>query len=204
MLENPVDFPPKDIEMRFTLLNFREVLEDDALKLLKWRQNPRVASKMATEFNGDEQSQRLWILNSRKREDYYHWIIVDSGVDIGLVSINQFDHSIKSVHWGIYIGDDDAVGKGAFVPAYLYNWLFTELDIKTIHTETFEENKSALAMHKFFGYKGFPERNRRVFNSGVEKTLIAMDLDRTEWLKQTRFQELVAEFPTTLWTGREY
>lgn len=184
------------------MLSFREVLEEDAMMILGWRQNPRVAEKMATEFSGNDATQITWIQNSRIRNDYYHWVIVESGVDIGLVSINQFDQINMSVHWGIYIGEDNFVGKGAFVPPYLYNWLFGDMSIEIVHSETFKENTSALAMHHFFGYESFPERNRVVFNSGIEKELVAMDLSRDNWSKQTRFHELIADFPTELWAGK--
>lgn len=185
-----------------SLLEFREVQEGDASQLLAWRTHPRVSALMATEFSGTEKTQRDWIAASRNRPDYYHWIIQSEGEDIGLVSIAQLDTEAHTVHWGFYVGNDDAVGKGSLIPAFLYNWLFNSLRIERVHTESFEDNTSVLKLHEMYGYRPFPERNRVVNKNGDERTLIALDLTKQDWEEQKRFHRYQADFPTSQWAAK--
>ena len=70
---------------------------------------------MNSDITYDINAQTNWLNNSFAKEDYYHWIIQFGGKDIGLINFTDWDRQVKSVSWGLYISDDEALGIGGIM-----------------------------------------------------------------------------------------
>ena len=57
------------------MILFREILKEDAQKLLMWRLQPRVAEWMLTQVANDLPNQQAWIERTRTSDDTNHWIV---------------------------------------------------------------------------------------------------------------------------------
>lgn len=193
-----------DIGLReLNLISFREVNVDDAGMILSWRMSSRVTKFMNTDVIHDLETQRNWLLSSYKKSHYYHWIIESDGKPIGLINISDYSFSDATTSWGFYIGDENSVGLGAFIPPYFYNFLFGELSVKRINVEIFYNNVNVIGLHLLHGYKFVPDRDRVFSKNNKEILLIAMTLDKEHW-NFKRFSKNSAKFPTDQWQSRPF
>lgn len=185
-----------------SLVSFREVLEEDAGKILRWRLMPRVADQMTTVVPPDLELQKKWIRNRRSLPSYYHWIIQISNADSGLLSLTNFVFSSSSASWGFYIGEDKALGLGAVVPPYFYNWVFSTLGIDRLDVEVYEKNATVLAIHEFHGFRRVPSKDRVALKGGLDWPLVALTLSKSEWQERERFHKFLTPLPTSKWSER--
>jgi UDP-4-amino-4,6-dideoxy-N-acetyl-beta-L-altrosamine N-acetyltransferase len=142
------------------MISFDEVTLDDTERILKWRTSHRVAKFMDTDVEFSLDNQRQWLKSCYKKKHYYHWIIKIEGKPAGLLNICDYDPVKKTSSWGFYIGEDDAVGYGAFIPPMLYNFLFGQLGVENIEIEVFYNNLSVIGLHQLHGYKFLPNNDR--------------------------------------------
>lgn len=181
------------------LVSFREVEPCDAEQLLAWRGSDRVTRWMNTDVSDDVEAQRRWIESSYAKPSYYHWILRLHDEDAGLVSIADFNIDQGLTSWGYYIGNEDATGSGAYVPPFIYNWLFFFLQVRRIDIEVFEQNEPVLRMHAFHGYQRVPERDRTIRKNGSDITLLSLKLEAETWFGKTRFHRFTADLPVRRW-----
>ena len=183
------------------MIRFRELRMSDADKILKWRTSPEVTNFMTTDFEGDLGIQRDWVKNSFLEKDYYHWIITIDEQDVGLLSITDLDLKKGTTSWGYYISESEFFGLGAMIPPFLYNFLFTQLQIKKINVEVFEDNQKVISMHFLHGYVRESNLDRIIEKKGIRHNLFAMSLSSEDWSSKKAFQKLIAEFPMNLWVA---
>jgi len=180
------------------MIAFREVQPEDSAMILAWRTKPRVASQMATEVAADISKQDAWLMQCYERSDYYHWVIESNGEPVGLVNLTGLDLRSGSTSWGFYVGEDSALGVGAFVPPYFYNFCFTVLRLNRVLAEVLSSNESVLRMHMFHGYKRCPDGDREVLRNGTPQTMLSLSLESSDWLRG-RLTKMRSEFPVALW-----
>ena len=179
-------------------LSFREIESEDAEMILHWRTSQRVAKFMKTVVDHGVDEQKRWILNCRKRPDFYHWLIRDQGEDIGYVSLSEYDPINKSASWGFYVGDDERVRLGGWVPPPFYHFCFTHLGIERLDAEILYFNTSVIDLHRLHGYSFAPQRDRILNKAGKDLLLVAMSLEK-EIFMTGRFALFKADFPTDHW-----
>ena len=54
---------------------------------------------------------------------------------------------------GFYIGSEDHLTLGSFLPPFFYNWVFKKFKINKINSFVFASNKNIIKIHKYHGYK---------------------------------------------------
>ena len=180
------------------MITFREVQPEDAEMILAWRTKPRVATQMATEVSADISKQKAWLMQCYERPDYYHWVIESHQEPVGVVNLTGLDLRSASTSWGFYIGEDSAIGMGAFVPPYFYNFLFDVLKLKEVTAEVAASNESVLGLHLLHGYQRCPEKDREVLRHGEKLEMLCLVLKSHQW-QSGRFTKMRSEFPVALW-----
>jgi len=180
------------------LITFREISEEDAQLTLDWRTKPRVAEMMLTQVTGDLEAQREWIVASFKKPNYYHWIFQNDGRDAGFLSITNIDNRKQTASWGFYVGEDEEIGIGATIPAYVYNFMFDNphFFLSQIVSQVLEINHSVIRMHRLYGYQETPENDFLRPDGQLVRTMV---LTKESWLSKTAFHGFRAEFPTLKW-----
>ena len=185
---------------RNPVINFREITMDDAKLILDWRTSSRITRFMGSDLEYNLENQRKWISKIGYRDDYYPWIITMSERPIGLLYVENLSIQKKETHWGFYIGEEDALGFGGFVPSYFYNFAFDMLEVDTINAEVFYNNLSVIELHLKQGYKFVPERDRVINKSDKSILLVAMSLNK-EVFKSSKLSKLKADLPILQWSA---
>ena len=178
---------------------FREIDPTlDAELVLKWRTSEFVQQQMISRVATELDAQRRWLQSCRYRSDYYHWIICCAGLDVGLINIRGLDGAGESCSWGLYLGSSTLSGLGAFVPPYLYNWLFLDLRLSWVGAEVLASNQLAQRIHQFFGMTEVATDSNSP-EVGTTKLTRVYRLTRDEWKCRTRYHHMVSAFPTNYW-----
>lgn len=183
------------------MISFREINIDDADLILKWRMSARVTKFMSTDISNNLELQKEWLTGSYNKPDYYHWIIEINNNPVGTIYISDYSEKDSTTSWGFYIGEEDAVGLGAFIPPHFYNFLFKELEINTINAEVFYNNTNAIGLHLLHGYKFQPQNDKVISKNNKDVLLISMRLSKEDW-NFKRFAKNLANFPTHHWNAR--
>ena len=154
----------------------------------------------SVDFNLD--NQRQWLKSCFGKAHYYHWIIKIEDSPAGLINVCEYDPINKSSSWGFYIGEDDLVGHGAFIPPMLYSFLFDQLEVENIQVEVFYNNISVIGLHQLHGYKFNPSKDSVIEKNGREILLVAMNLSSSDWIGNKRFKKQIADFPIKKWEAK--
>ena len=180
------------------MLSFCEIEVNHAKLILDWRKSPRVSKFMCTEVRHGVQEQKKWIINSRKKTDFYHWLILYLKKPIGYLSLSKYNTFEKTASWGFYIGEEDNVRLGGLIPPYFYNFCFNSLDIHRIDAEMLYLNTTVIGLHLLHGYRFTPSYNRIITKNDKEMLLVTMSLYK-EIFNRSRFTRCKSNFPTDFW-----
>lgn len=157
-------------------INFRPLCESDSFLVLNWRTNLRVSKFLITDIEYDLGFQLEWIKSIKARFDSFVWIIQLNEVPIGVINISDIDYCNCSCSWGYYIGNDDYLGYGGFIPPYFYNFVFNTLNFATLNVKVFPENLSVIKLHLKFGYEFNPLFDEFIFKNNLQIKLLGMTL----------------------------
>lgn len=182
------------------VINLREIHEDDLVMIMNWRMLPKVTKYMYTDPDLSIEKQLDWynsILQNKKREKY--WIIqLESGVDVGLISINNIDYVNKQASWAYYLGEIEARGQGLarILECNIYDYVFDQLNLNKLWCEIFEFNETVINIHKKFGAIEEGKFKDHIFKEGKYLDVIRMATFKEKWLilrEQTNYKKITIE-----------
>ena len=185
------------------MLSFREVLPSDAALIHNWRTKNRVSSSMNTDLDSSIWEQEQWVNLKRQDPSYYHWIIRCTGKDIGLVSISNVDTDRRITSWGFYIGEDDFLGVGGFVPLYLYSYIFHSIKLEKVVAEVLYYNTEVIKLHLKHAYIFRPEKDYVIQKRKQQVLVISMELDKKDFV-DSRYDKLSVELPVKHWEANPF
>ena len=92
----------------------RPITSADTPLIVKWRNNPSVMRNFIFRETFTEEMHNRWLETKVNTGDVVQYIIVDRQTDlpVGSVYLRDVDHVHSSSEYGIFIGEDDARGKG--------------------------------------------------------------------------------------------
>ena len=180
------------------MISFREIVINDAKKILDWRTSERVTTFMNSDMNYDVEAQVRWLERSFNKPSYYHWIIQYEGNDVGLLNFIDWNRKNKTTNWGFYIGEDCARGVGGLVPPYFYNFAFDILGVDKIFAEVFYNNTDVIDLHLKQGYKFNVERDHVIEKKGKSILMVCMSLDKKVF-KASKLSGLKQNLPIQKW-----
>jgi RimJ/RimL family protein N-acetyltransferase len=137
----------------FGKVQLRLVTEEDAAFIVSIRTDKRI-SRYLSVVSSDENQQRLWIWEYKKREaanEEYYFIVMDEGQrPIGTVRL--YDFVDTSFSWGSWVIIPDAPVYSAIETVIaVYDFGFRGLGFVQSHFAVRNENVGVLRFHKRFG-----------------------------------------------------
>lgn len=174
-------------------LNFKSVGVEDSELILNWRTSQRVTQFMATDVDYNLNAQVDWINNIKNRSDYLAWVIQLNGVSIGLIYLSDICWKKKTASWGYYIGNDDYLGYGGFIPPYFYNFVFNTLNFNELSAVVFYNNLSVIKMHIKFGYQFDSSRDEIIYKNNSQIKVRGMKLNKSNWDKE-KYNKFTSNF----------
>lgn len=185
------------------MISFREIVIDDAKKILDWRTSERVTRFMNSDMNYDVDAQKRWLDESFNKPSYYHWIIQYDGKDVGLLNFVDWNPVNQTTSWGFYIGEESALGVGGLVPPYFYNFAFNKLCVDKVFAEVFYNNIGVIDLHLKLGYTFYPSRDYMIEKNGKFILVVCMSLDKKKF-KTSKLSRLKQVLPILKWQASPF
>ena len=107
---------------------------------------------------------------------------MESERPIGSFYFRDIDKKNKSAEYGIFIGEDSAIGKGYgnYIAKKALEYAFDVLDLETVNLRVFEDNKIAIKSYENAGFVK-TDYAEEVIKSGEKRTVIFMKMEKRKY-----------------------
>lgn len=156
---------------------------EDAKVYTKWLNNPEISKYLRINnslitIQGEEE-----YLNNFIQKEFHLAIIKNENDElIGNISLDDIDYKNGTAELGIFIGEEDNLGKGYGSEAIilLTNYGFKELRLHSIFLTTYSYNQRAIKAYKKCGFEEFGRRHEAIFHDGNYADIVYMEMINKE------------------------
>jgi len=129
---------------------------DDTDLIVKWRNSDAVRKNFIYQALFTRESHENWIRTKVETGDVVQTIICDIVTDtpLGSVYIRDIDRHHNKAEYGIFIGEDEARGRGVGASAakLMLRYCFEEMGLHRVYLRVFAENKQAIGSYEKAGF----------------------------------------------------
>lgn len=148
----------RQYEIEGELIGLRLIEESDFPLIVKWRNNSRVRENFIYREPFTLEGQQNWKRTMLDTGKVIQFIICEKSRDgraVGSVYLRDVDRGSGSAEYGVFIGEDDANGKGYGNEAALLmtNYANTKLHLKELILRVFVRNISAIKSYENAGFE---------------------------------------------------
>lgn len=137
-------------------VRLRPITEADTAQIVAWRNNPSVQQNFIFRETFTEEMHRGWLRSRVATGDVVQYIIEEktTGAPVGSVYFRDLDKTHHSAEYGIFIGEDEARGKGyGSETARLFTeYGFRALGLNRISLRLLAENAQARKSYENAGF----------------------------------------------------
>ena len=136
-------------------ISLRLITPDDTDKIIAWRNNPEVCKNFIYQKPLTENTHLYWIESMINTGKAVQFIINNDELgDIGSTYLRDINHEHHKAEYGIFIGNDIAVGKGYGTIAckMVCQYGFEVLHLHKIFLRVFENNNQAIRSYEKSGF----------------------------------------------------
>lgn len=165
------------------MIELRDLQDDDAEALYRWRNEPEVDRWMYGAPPTREEHER-WFAKFRADPDRKGWIILQNGQPCGSLTLTGLASRLKRAQWGWYIGDADARGRGAgrAAQALGLDLAFRDFDLQKVSAEVLADNDTALRAQAAAGFRREGYLRRHAYKHGAFRDVVLLAILKEEWL----------------------
>lgn len=160
-------------------LYFKFITSNDTEKIINWRNNIRVRERFIFQETFTNSIHEKW-LNERiqGKGDVVQFIIYENSTDkaIGSVYLRDIDKNHSKAEYGIFIGDDNAIGKGYGTESakFIIKYAFKVLKLHKVMLRVFSDNIASIRTNEKAGFKREAYLHDDVCINGEYKDIILM------------------------------
>jgi UDP-4-amino-4,6-dideoxy-N-acetyl-beta-L-altrosamine N-acetyltransferase len=134
----------------------RFMTDQDTDDIVRWRNNPRVRQNFIYQKLFTPQGHRKWIETSIMTGDAIQFIICEKETDraVGSVYFRDISQEHHKAEYGIFIGEDDAAGRGIGTEACALacSYGFEIMKLHRIFLRAFASNQQAIRSYEKAGF----------------------------------------------------
>lgn len=156
---------------------------DDTARIVAWRNQDFVRKNFIYQELFTEEGHLSWIRNQVEPGHVVQFIIcLQDGREIGSVYFRDIDTDEGIAEYGIFIGDEDALGCGYGTAAALeaLRYAFTKLKLDKIFLRFLSDNIGAKKSYEHAGFR-MSDRRETVMTMQGEREVCFMEIDREMW-----------------------
>ena len=164
-------------------VSIRLITEDDTNFVIKWRNNPRVRDNFIFRDKFTRDIHEKWLKEKVDRGLAIQYIICagDRCDPVGSVYFSNVDKD--SAEYGIFIGEDSAVGRGIGTEAgkLLLRKGFERFGFKEIYLRVFKDNLSAIKSYEKLGFRTSETIKEVACSNGEKRDMYLMIITRERY-----------------------
>ncbi len=146
--------------MRFSLVSadgrswaLRSLREDDADRVLAWRNDPRIRAAMTTAEPIAPAEHHAWLARVMAAESAVVTLFELDGEPVGFMQLSQLDRRNANARWGFYLRPQGAPpGSGSRMGYLMLRHAFEELGLHRVYADVIADNPASLALHRKLGF----------------------------------------------------
>lgn len=173
-----------DIRLQGERVYLRLMEVGDTDNIVRWRNNPRVRKNFIYQKEFTREGHLKWIRDKVDTGDVIQFIICENGSDrpVGSVYFRDISREHHKAEYGIFIGEDDAVGKGigSEVCKMACDYGFKVEKWHKIVLRALSDNKAAIRSYEKAGFEREAYLKEEVCIDGVYRDVVLMGLLNSE------------------------
>lgn len=159
-------------------VSIRPITYDDTENIIKWRNSDFVREKFIYQGLFTKESHENWMKNKVETGEVAQFIIVCDEKDVGSVYLRDIDLDKKEAEYGIFIGEESALGLGIGTKSaeLIIEYAFKTLKLEKLILRVHADNERAVRSYEKAGFKK-NGKSELVSINGKDTLIIFMDLE---------------------------
>ncbi len=162
------------------LISIRKITWDDTDLVVAWRNNKRIRDHFIYRVEFTREIHENWLRTKVDTGEVAQFIICENSRDgrpVGSVYFRYTDKTKNEAEYGIFIGEDDAVGKGygSETAQVAVKYAKEVLGIKRIILRVFAYNKVAIRSYEKAGFRKYSDLPAVECSDGQKSDMILME-----------------------------
>lgn len=166
-------------------VHLRMMTGEDTAQIVAWRNKDFVRSNFIYQELFTEEGHRKWIREQVEPGHVVQFIIcLSDGREIGSVYLRDIDRKAQTAEYGIFIGEEEALGcgYGSQAASLVLQYAFEILRLQKVYLRFVEGNESARRSYANAGFWMIEDKWDMVMLKQGERRVFFMEIDREEWL----------------------
>lgn len=159
-------------------LRLMEIADTD--KIVSWRNKDIVRNHFIYQEPFTKEGHLNWIHTQIESGNVVQFIICEKSGnrDVGSVYLRDIDREKKCAEYGIFIGEEDALGKGYGTQAadLILNYAFGKLKLRSVFLRVFADNIRARKSYEKAGFRLLTDKQETVVIDGEEKGVVFYEI----------------------------
>ncbi len=166
----------KDTVIRGQQVYLRPITAADTEMAVRWRNKPVVVENFIYRKPVSREDHERWLENKVFTGLVHQFIVcrICDDLPLGSIYLQNFEEENRKAEWGIYLGEEQAYGKGAGTEAakLLLDYAFTDLGMHKVVSRVLAQNKASVRMNEKAGYVQEAYLKDELFLDGKYEDLI--------------------------------
>ena len=165
-------------------VHLRPMTIADTSKIVTWRNKDFVRENFIYQELFTEERHLAWIKNQVEPGHVVQFIIcLEDGREIGSVYFRDIDREHKTAEYGIFIGEEDAIGcgYGTQTARLALEYAFDTMGLEKVFLRFLEENVGARKSYEHAGFRLIENKAESVSLRQGECRVLFMEIDRNTW-----------------------
>jgi len=166
-------------------IGIREMKFEDCAKIVEWRNNERVRERYVYREEFTLEAQEKYFKEEVETGKVFQYMICElanNGRPIGSVVFKDYDPDERQIEYGLFIGEDDTIGKGYGKETALLSMKlgFEKFKVDRIISSIFCDNTASLLVNIKAGMKPYEVLNDVECTDGEIKDMIIVEAKKDE------------------------
>lgn len=161
-------------------LRMMQIADTDSI--IAWRNNPRVRHNFIYQDLFTPEGHLHWVHTQVETGHVVQFVICEkaTGRGIGSVYFRDIDSGEKSAEYGIFIGEDDAVGRGYGTQAarLALSYAFEELQLQSVFLRVFADNTGARKSYEKAGFRLLKDKQEEIRIGQTTRTVLFYGIEK--------------------------
>lgn len=168
-------------------INIRSITMNDTDNVVKWRNSDLVMNNFIDRNELTKDIHENWLKTRVFNKEVFQFVAhdIDKNLDFGSTYLKNIDSLHKKAEIGIFIGDDNYIGKGygSQIAKKTIDFGFYELKLNKIYARILSYNKASYDMFIKLGFCKDALLREDVYIKGEFFDVYIVSLLKNEWLK---------------------
>lgn len=165
------------------LVYLRPIREADTELVVSWRNKERVRHNFIYQKPFTKEGHLNWLRTQVEPGHVVQFIICETVSDrpVGSVYFRDIDQEKSIAEYGIFIGEDDAIGRGYGTQAakLALSYAFEKLRLQSVFLRVFADNTGARKSYENAGFCLAEHRQEEVMIDGIARTVVFYKIENS-------------------------